>query len=191
MSRRYRLIILLALLVVTLAAVTVVSAQTGVQVTTRDNVQLRGGPGTSFASLGTVPFNTALTALGRNEDASWIQVDHNGTVGWIIAYMLNVQGDVNSLPVGGGVVPPPPTEEPVPIRPSVPDNPVRAAARDSCAKLAPPPATAPSRSSSHNPRLPLRLRTGDLRPRSGGTRRLPAPSTSHRWPCVARTSMAR
>jgi uncharacterized protein YraI len=112
MSRRYRLIVLVALLVVALMAATVVSAQTGVQVTTRDNVQLRSGPGTSFESFGTVPFNTTLPALGRNEDGSWIQVDYNGTIGWIVAYMLNLQGDVNALPVGGGAVPQPPTEEP-------------------------------------------------------------------------------
>jgi uncharacterized protein YraI len=131
MSHRYRVIVCLALLVVALTAVTGVSAQTGVQVTTRDNVQLRSGPGTSFASLGTVPYNTTLTALGRNEDSSWIQVDYSGTVGWIIAYMLNVHGDVNALPVGGGAAPSPPAEEPVadqpaPEAPAVPAGPVSA-----------------------------------------------------------------
>jgi len=58
-------------------------------------------------------------------------------------------------------------------------SPVRAAARHTCARLAPPPATAPSRSSSHRARLPLRLITGTRSPPPGGTRRLPAPRTSH------------
>ncbi|HLA44099.1 MAG TPA: SH3 domain-containing protein [Aggregatilineales bacterium] len=71
----------------------------GITVATTSNARLRAGPGTDFAELALIPAGTTLAAVGRNADSSWIQVNYNGTVGWIAAFLLSISGDVNSLPV--------------------------------------------------------------------------------------------
>ena len=88
----------LILLLIALLAVSA-EAQTGVYVTTQDNVSLRVGPGVAFERLAIVPAATTLPALGRAPDTSWVQVDYNGQHGWIAARLLVWSGDLVSLPV--------------------------------------------------------------------------------------------
>jgi uncharacterized protein YraI len=78
-----------------------VIAQSDVTITTTSAVNLRSGTDIEFDSVGVVPFNTTLPALGRNEDTTWVQVNYNGTIGWIALYLVNWSGDLDSLPVGG------------------------------------------------------------------------------------------
>jgi len=110
---RYRVPFIIVIILIMSLAVTV-SAQSEVMVTTTDNVQLRSGPGRDFSSLGVVPYNTTLPGIGRNEDSSWVQVNYNGTVGWIATFLLNWTGNVDMLPVGGAVVSPPAASPPAP-----------------------------------------------------------------------------
>ncbi len=73
-----------------------------VTVTTTDTVRVRAGPGTTFAIIGKLATATTVTAVGRNADSTWVQVQLPGStnLGWVSAEFLKVtSGDLNSLPV--------------------------------------------------------------------------------------------
>lgn len=42
-----------------------------------NEVNLRGGPGTNYAIVGSVPANSEVTVIGRNKDGTWLQVKSN------------------------------------------------------------------------------------------------------------------
>lgn len=58
-------------------------------VTDGNNLNLRSGPGTDYDKIGQVPASTGVTALGTNEDGSWVVVNYNGTYGWLKTEFLN------------------------------------------------------------------------------------------------------
>lgn len=58
-------------------------------VTDGNNLNMRGGPGTDYDKIGQVPAATGVTALGTNEDGSWVVVNYNGTYGWLKTEFLN------------------------------------------------------------------------------------------------------
>jgi uncharacterized protein YraI len=87
-------------------------AQGTVTITTGYTLKIRSGPGTDFEQVGTVPYNTTLPVLGRDEAANWAFVDYNGARGWVAAWLATVSGDLSSVPIGapddgGGSAPPP------------------------------------------------------------------------------------
>ncbi len=100
--RVFRLLTLVLVLALALAAVPVLHAQGDVPVVTIYDAVLRGGPGTAFDSVGGVPVGTTLPAVGRSADSSWIQVNFDGTVGWIASKLLEWSGDITVLPVMSG-----------------------------------------------------------------------------------------
>ncbi|MBW7879289.1 MAG: SH3 domain-containing protein [Anaerolineae bacterium] len=66
-------------------------------------LNFRAGPSTDAASLGLIaPFST-LKVLGRNADASWLQVEYAGQVGWVAFAFVTASTPVNffTLPVTG------------------------------------------------------------------------------------------
>jgi hypothetical protein len=67
-----------------------------VEVTAATNLNIREGPGTEFRVAGSVPIQTALVAIGRNDDGTWLRVRQ----GWVFAEL--VEGDVASLPLVEG-----------------------------------------------------------------------------------------
>src|SRR5258708_23669076 len=100
-NRRYN--ILLALLFVFLVPLVTVHAQ-GITVTAQVQATLRKGPGRDFPPVGVggVSPNTTVPALGRSADNTWVQVNANGTIGWLSKNQVTVNGDFNALPVTGG-----------------------------------------------------------------------------------------
>ena len=58
-------------------------------VTDGNNLNMRSGPGTDYDKIGQVPASTGVTALGTNEDGSWVVVNYNGTYGWLKTEFLN------------------------------------------------------------------------------------------------------
>jgi hypothetical protein len=74
---------------------------TPVYVTTQDFSSLRAGPGRAFERLKVVPPVTTLPAYGRTSDTQWIQVEYEGTLGWIASILLVWSGNVVELPVDG------------------------------------------------------------------------------------------
>ena len=58
-------------------------------VTPDNNLNMRAGPGTDYDKVSQVPASTSVTALGTNEDGSWVVVNYNGTYGWLKTEFLN------------------------------------------------------------------------------------------------------
>ncbi len=97
--RRYN--ILLLLLFVLLMPLVSVHAQ-GITVTVQVQATLHDGPGRDFPPRGGVSPNTTVPALGRSADNAWIQVNASGTIGWLAAIQVTVNGNLASLPVTAG-----------------------------------------------------------------------------------------
>jgi hypothetical protein len=96
-----------------------------VTVTTTDNVRVRAGPGTKFGVLATMANGSSLTAVGRNADNSWIQIQQPGKtdLGWLIVDYVTVSGDINSLPVVESQATPAPTKKPAQAKPTPTETP--------------------------------------------------------------------
>lgn len=45
-----------------------------VKATVLSDINLRSGPGTNYSVVGSVPANSEVTVIGRNEDSTWLQV---------------------------------------------------------------------------------------------------------------------
>lgn len=69
-----------------------------------DVLNVRQGPARTTASLAKLQKGQEVTVVGRNGDASWLQIQIPGQdgQGWISAEFADVTGDVNSLPVTSG-----------------------------------------------------------------------------------------
>jgi uncharacterized repeat protein (TIGR01451 family) len=65
---------------------------------TIDGLNLREGPDTTFNTLGTVPVNTQITVISRNDDGSWWYIcclPNSETRGWVSAQLLAPDFDVS------------------------------------------------------------------------------------------------
>lgn len=110
-----RILLFLFILVALFSVRTPSQAQAGITVTTRYQAQLRSGPGSNFPSLGIVPTDTTLPAVARSADKQWVQVNLNGTIGWVAVRLVAVNGDLNALPVANA--------NNQPAQPAQPSNP--------------------------------------------------------------------
>ncbi|MBE2236326.1 MAG: SH3 domain-containing protein [Caldilineaceae bacterium] len=85
------------------------------------NLNVRSGPGTTFAPIGAAPFNAQLRPLARNTDATWLEVQvlPTGPRGWVStgARLITCPGNLTSLPPGK--LPPTPRATPIPTVPPV------------------------------------------------------------------------
>jgi len=66
-------------------------------------LNVRSGPGTDYEVLGMIQPDTVLVLTGKNETATWLQVEYAagaGGRGWVTAaYVQTLHGDTASLPV--------------------------------------------------------------------------------------------
>ncbi len=58
-----------------------------------ERINVRSGPSTSFAVVARLEPNQIGTVVGRLGDNSWYQIDINGVVGWVAAFVVTVGGD--------------------------------------------------------------------------------------------------
>jgi hypothetical protein len=73
-------------------------------------VNVRSGPGTDYPPIATLTQGTSCGVIGRNSDASWLQLQcSNGVVGWVASEYLIVQGNVVNVPVIAVSPPPAPS----------------------------------------------------------------------------------
>jgi len=82
----------------------------GVTVTSYYTINIRSGPGSSYASVGLLPDTATVVVSGRSSDNQWLLVDFNGQTGWVASWLCFVSGDLNSVPVTdqtGGSAPSP------------------------------------------------------------------------------------
>lgn len=67
-----------------------------------NGVRVRAGPSRSYPILANAPRRTEFSLLGRAYDNRWLQVNFEGTLGWVSATEVTIiAGDINSLPVDG------------------------------------------------------------------------------------------
>jgi N-acetylmuramoyl-L-alanine amidase len=80
-------------------------------------LNVRSGPGTSFAVIAKLRGGDTVALLGRNVSASWVLIQtSNNAQGWVNGSYLVTNVPISSLPVvtGGEPVPPPP-DQPIAI----------------------------------------------------------------------------
>ena len=66
------------------------------------NLNLRGGPGTNFPVVGSLPAGSSVTVVGRNEDGSWLVIETASSTAWLTsdADLVELEGgQLDSLPV--------------------------------------------------------------------------------------------
>ena len=74
---------------------------TGYRITAADNLNIRSGPGLSFAVVGKMAYNTQADILGRVADDTWWLIRYNGVSGWVASYLGRIEADanINSIPI--------------------------------------------------------------------------------------------
>jgi uncharacterized protein YraI len=89
-------------------------------------VNLRAGPGTNYALVGTTKVGDQYNISGRNQDGSWLEVCCiNNKPAWVAKSVVTVGGDIAGITVAKNI---PPTPVPAPTAKPAP-----------AAKAAPPP----------------------------------------------------
>lgn len=75
----------------------------GYIVTARVNLNIRSGPGVSFARLSFLPASVSAQVIGRNATSTWWQIQYGTVTGWISAFFSDLQpgANVNLIPVTG------------------------------------------------------------------------------------------
>lgn len=71
-------------------------------VTVKENrCNVRSGPGTTYKVIGSASAGDSGMATGRNADGTWVQLTINDLDGWMAAFLVDVVGGVEALPVVG------------------------------------------------------------------------------------------
>lgn len=80
-----------------------------------DTLNVRRGPGTNYAVIGRLTAGQSYEITGKNPVGDWLQFDLNGQQGWVIANLVSVSGDSNTVQVAENIPapPPPPTARPI------------------------------------------------------------------------------
>lgn len=83
-----------------------------VTITVLQNMNVRGGPGTNYPVIGPGPAGESAPVLGRNTDASWLQIKYPSSsgVGWVFAKLVQINGDPQTVDIVQA--PPPPAAPP-------------------------------------------------------------------------------
>lgn len=73
-------------------------------------LRLRAGPSTAYPVLANPLRYTVFPVTGRTANNGWLQVNFEGTLGWVTAGFVEIQngGDINALPIDGVVASEPP-----------------------------------------------------------------------------------
>lgn len=71
-------------------------------VETQFNLRLRAAPSRESDTLATIPFETSVTAFGRNTDSTWWYVEYEDERGWIDAEFTRASASCADLPVQPG-----------------------------------------------------------------------------------------
>ncbi len=80
--------------------VTDVPAIAGVVLTITNPLQnVRSGPSSDFPVIGTLSENEQAPVIGRSGDNEWVVIDYAGQQGWLAAFLVDITGDLNTVPV--------------------------------------------------------------------------------------------
>lgn len=64
-------------------------------------VHVRAGPSTGYPILAEAPRYTVFPLLGRNASSTWVQVNFEGTLGWVASRYLELNAALSTLPIDG------------------------------------------------------------------------------------------
>lgn len=64
-----------------------------------NDLNVRAGPGTSYAVLGTLALGSQVSVTGRTADDTWLAISFSNTTGWIFRELVTVEGDLSAVPV--------------------------------------------------------------------------------------------
>ncbi|MCL4298365.1 MAG: SH3 domain-containing protein [Anaerolineae bacterium] len=79
-------------------------------------VNIRSGPGTNYQVIGALNANAPVLVTGRNQDASWWQIEiNNGAIGWVASSVVSASNTEN---VPAVEAPPPPVAAAVAVQPA-------------------------------------------------------------------------
>lgn len=70
-----------------------------VPITATINANIRSGPSTNFAVLGSVAAGEQLVATGRLDDGSWLRLQYDDGTAWIFTELVASQEDITTLDV--------------------------------------------------------------------------------------------
>jgi hypothetical protein len=63
------------------------------------NARLRSAPSFDGETVGTLPFDTPTNIIRRSADGEWVQVDYGGRAAWVAAFVGQVYGALDRVPV--------------------------------------------------------------------------------------------
>lgn len=66
---------------------------------TWNDVNLRNGPGLTYAIVAVVPVHTDLSLMGRTADGTWVHASTGDLQGWLFAELLEIPLGIEALPV--------------------------------------------------------------------------------------------
>lgn len=78
-------------------------------------LRVRGGPSRAYPVLANAPRYTVFSLLGRSSNSLWLQVNFEGTLGWVATQFVELQqgvGSIEALPIDGIVADSVPVSEP-------------------------------------------------------------------------------
>lgn len=80
-------------------------------------VNVRSGPGLTYAIIGDMAPGEAALLVGRNPAGDWWQIQReDGSVGWVLGQLVTIEGNTEGIPVAEA--PPPPTPTRVVVAPA-------------------------------------------------------------------------
>lgn len=77
-------------------------------------VNIRQGPGTVFAIIGSMAANDETTLLAVNPAGTWYKIQYYNGEGWVFGTLVTTSGNLSNLPVDAGPPTPVPTNTPLP-----------------------------------------------------------------------------
>lgn len=86
-------------------------ASSDVFVSAYRRVNVRGGPGSGYSSIGNMEAGSTADVIGRSDDNVWLRIDYAGDAGWVAYFAVSLTGSLDGIEVVGaspGAV----TEEP-------------------------------------------------------------------------------
>lgn len=92
-----------------------------VTVTGRPFQNVRSGPSTIFDVLGQLNEGETARVIGASRDNAWVVIDFRGRQGWMSASLLDIFGNLNSVPIIDSPPTPTPGFTPTPLPPQEAD----------------------------------------------------------------------
>jgi ABC-type branched-subunit amino acid transport system substrate-binding protein len=97
-------------------------------VTGRPFQNVRSGPSTQFEVLGQLNEGETVQVIGANRGNTWIVIDFRGRQGWMSAGIMEIFGDLNTVPIFDSPPTPTPAATPTPAPPQEADIVIESAA---------------------------------------------------------------